>query len=198
MINVWEELVLEPQIWPGSNRSLQQVTWHKNHVMAYKMSSWHSLLRSKMTIKCKRSFVEMTLDKPYYASFGPFYLVDCLNIPAHLCPPPPPPLKSWEGHVSPPSADPRWHVINSEMSDIDRVTCALPPLPKLWEGHVLPSPFPFLIHSEMPDSGRAICAPPPPPPPFSKVRRGTCPLLSPILAGRDAWHKPVRPFNTFD
>ena len=38
----------------------------------------------------------------------------------HLCPPPP--LKSWEGHVSPPSADPRWHVINSEMSDIGRVT----------------------------------------------------------------------------
>ena len=40
---------------------------------------------------------------------------------------PPPPLKSWEGHVSPPSADPRWQVINSEMSDIGRVTCAPPP-----------------------------------------------------------------------
>ena len=40
---------------------------------------------------------------------------------------PPPPLKSWEGHVSPPSADPRWHVINSEMSDIGLVTCAPPP-----------------------------------------------------------------------
>ena len=59
-----------------------------------------------------------------------------------------PPLKSWEGHVSPPSADPRWHVINSEKSDIGRVTCAPPPH-KLWEGHVLPSPFPLLIHSEM-------------------------------------------------
>ena len=35
-----------------------------------------------MTIKCKRSFVEMTYDKPNYASFGPYYLVDCLNIPA--------------------------------------------------------------------------------------------------------------------
>ena len=59
-----------------------------------------------------------------------------------------PPLKSWEGHVSPPSADPRWHVINSEMSDIGRVTCAPPPFLKLWEGHVLPSRFPLLIHSE--------------------------------------------------
>ena len=39
---------------------------------------------------------------------------------------PPPPLKSWEGHVSPPSADPRWHVINSKKSDIGRVTCAPP------------------------------------------------------------------------
>ena len=82
MINVWEELVLDPQIWPGSNRSLQQVTWHKNHVMVYKMSSWHSLSRCKMTIECKRSFVEMTYDKPNYASFGPFYLVDCLNYTA--------------------------------------------------------------------------------------------------------------------
>ena len=52
-----------------------------------------------------------------------------------------PPLKSWEGHVSPPSADPRWHVINSEMSDIGRVTCP-PPLLKLWEGHVLSLPIP--------------------------------------------------------
>ena len=29
--------------------------------------------------------------------------------------------------MSPPSADPGWHVINSEMSDIGRVTCAPPP-----------------------------------------------------------------------
>ena len=35
-----------------------------------------------MTIGCKRSFMEMTYDKPNYASFGPFYLVDCLNYTA--------------------------------------------------------------------------------------------------------------------
>ena len=99
----------------------------------------------------------------------------------------PPPLKSWEGHVSHPSSDPRWHVINSEMSDIGRVTCAPPPLLKLWEGLMLPSLFPLLIHSENCFTGWATCAP------FSKVRRGTCPLFSLILlnfilSGRDAWH----------
>ena len=36
-----------------------------------------------MTIECKRLFVEMTYDKPNYASFGPFYLVDCLNYTAY-------------------------------------------------------------------------------------------------------------------
>ena len=37
-----------------------------------------------MTIEFKRSFMEMTYDKPNYASFEPFYLVDCLNIPAYV------------------------------------------------------------------------------------------------------------------
>ena len=55
---------------------------------------------------------------------------------------PPPPLKSWEGHVSPPSADPRWHVINSEMSDIGRVTCAPPPLSQTMGGARAPLPIP--------------------------------------------------------
>ena len=77
-------------------------------------------------------------------AFNPFR--DVWHRQGHLCPPP---LKSWEGHVSPASADPCRHVINSEMSDIGRVTCAPPPFLKLWEGHVLPSPFPLLIHSEM-------------------------------------------------
>ena len=36
------------------------------------------------------------------------------------------------------STDPRWHVINSDMSDTGRVTCAPPPLLKLWERHVHP------------------------------------------------------------
>ena len=93
----------------------------------------------------------------------------------------PPPLKSWEGHVSPPLPPIlARHVINSEMSDINRVTCAPLPFLKLWEGHVLPSPFPLLIHSEMFHRLGHLC------PPLSKVKRGTCPLLSPILAGRDA------------
>ena len=56
---------------------------------------------------------------------------------------PPPLLKSWEGHVSPPSADPRWHVINSEMSDIGRVTCAPPPPPSQTMGGArAPLPIP--------------------------------------------------------
>ena len=40
-----------------------------------------------MTIEFKRSFMEMTYDKPNYtyAVFMPFYLVDCLNIPAVSC-----------------------------------------------------------------------------------------------------------------
>ena len=71
--------------------------------------------------------------------------------------------------------------INSEMSD-DSPVPPPPPFLKLREVHVLPSPFPLLIHSENCFTGWATCAP------FSKVRRGTCPLLSPILAGRDAWH----------
>ena len=82
MINVWKELALEPQTWPGSNRSLQQVTWHKNYVMAHKMSSWHSLSRSNITIECKRSCVEMMNEKPNYANLEQFYLVGCLNTPA--------------------------------------------------------------------------------------------------------------------
>ena len=42
---------------------------------------------------------------------------------------PPPSQKLGGARVPPPSADPRWHVINSEMSDIGRVTCAPPPPP---------------------------------------------------------------------
>ena len=56
----------------------------------------------------------------------------------HLCPP----LKSWEGHVSPPSVDPRWHVINSEMSDIGRVTCAPPPSSQTMGGARASLPIP--------------------------------------------------------
>ena len=67
--------------------------------------------------------------------------------PGRMCPIP---LKSWEGHVSPPSAYPRWHVINSEMSDIGRVTCA-----------------PFSNY------GRGTCAPPPPLLAFNTFRDGS-------------------------
>ena len=63
---------------------------------------------------------------------------DVRHGPGHLHPPPL--LKSWEGHMPPHSADPRWNVINSEMSDTGRVTCAPPPLLKLWEG-CAPPPF---------------------------------------------------------
>ena len=38
--------------------------------------------------------------------------------------------------MPPPFADPRWHVINLEMSYTDGAICA--PLLKSWEGHVLP------------------------------------------------------------
>ena len=63
------------------------------------------------------------MSPPYLAlDLNPFR--DVWHRQGHLCPSL---LKSWEGHVSPPSADPRWHVINSEMSDIGWVTCAPPP-----------------------------------------------------------------------
>ena len=93
-------------------------------------------------------------------------------------------LKSWEGHVPPHSADPRWHVINSEMSDTSWVTCV--PLIKLWEG-CAPPPFSLVIHSEMSYTDGAICAP------FSKVGRGSYSLLPPILAGflSDTTRSPV-------
>ena len=60
---------------------------------------------------------------------------------------------------------------------VRRSMCPLLPWPSIW------------IHSEMSDTGRAICAP------ISKVGRGTCPLelLPPILACykfRDVWHRP--------
>ena len=128
--------------------------------------------------------------------FNPFR--DVRHKPGHLPPPPhsemsdtnrvtcppPPLLKSWEGHVPPHSADPRWHVINSEMSDTGRVTCV--PLLKLWEG-CPPPPFSLLIHSEMSYTDGAIGSP------FSKVVRGTYSLLPPILAGflSDTTRSPV-------
>ena len=63
-----------------------------------------------------------------------------------------------------------------QMSDTGRVTCAPPPFLKLWEGNV--RPLPHLAFNPFRDVWHiATCVP------FSKVGRGTCPLLSPILAG---------------
>ena len=113
-----------------------------DEVSMYKLNSRISGIQTDLCPfnKVRRSMCPLL---PWPLDLNPFRYV--WHRQGHLCPPP---LKIWEGHVSPLSADPRWHVINSEMSDIGRVTCA-PLLLKLWEGHVLPSPFPLLIHSEM-------------------------------------------------
>ena len=80
MINVWEEPALEPQIWPGSNRSLQQVTWHKNHVMAYKMSSWHSLSRWYfLDISSNRLFKAATVCDSIETKSRPFLKIKFAN-----------------------------------------------------------------------------------------------------------------------
>ena len=73
-----------------------------------------------------------------------------------------PPLKSWEGHVSPPSADPRWHVINSEMSDIGLVTCAPPPSQTMGEAR---APLPIPAFNPFRDVSQAG----PPVPPSQKL-----------------------------
>ena len=68
--------------------------------------------------------------------------------------------------------------LNSRRSGIQTDLC---PFIKVRRSMCLLLPWPSIsIHSEMSDTGRAICAPPLP---LSKVGRGTCPLLPPILAG---------------
>ena len=66
--------------------------------------------------------------------------------------------------MSPPSADPRWHVINSDISDIGRVTCAPPPLLKLWGGGAR-APLPIPAFNPFGDVSQAG----PPVPPSQKL-----------------------------